>query len=438
MLSDWTGHHGCRFISLTIVRRSEGACAFTMKRRRFLLASSGALLLGMTSPGRKVSAADAASLVGGPSAISRRITLFLCGDVMTGRGIDQILPHPSKADLYEPYVRSAQEYVALAERHGGRLVRPVSFDYVWGDALAELEHARPDVRIVNLETAVTASDEAWPGKGVHYRMHPANVACLSAARLDCCVLANNHVLDWGRIGLEETLATLHAAGLRAAGAGRDEVEAAAPAVIPLSGRGRVLVFAYAMPSSGVPAAWAATTRRSGVNLLDDLSPRSIETIAQHVGTHKGSGDLAVLSIHWGSNWGYSISPSERDFARRLVDTAAVDVVHAHSSHHAKGIEVYREKPILYGSGDLLNDYEGISGHEEYRSDLGLMYFATFDNASRKLSQLVLAPTRMHRFRLNRAAEDEAAWLMAVLNREGRKLGTRIEGQPDHTLAVRWS
>jgi len=168
------------------------------------------------------------------------VTLFLCGDVMTGRGIDQILPHPSKPQLYEPYMRSALGYVEIAERATGPIRRPVDFPYVWGDALAELDRVRPDARIINLETAVTAAEDAWPGKGIHYRMHPANVPCISAAKIDCCVLANNHVLDWGYRGLAETLDALRGAGMRTAGAGRDEAEAAAPAAIELPGKGRVL------------------------------------------------------------------------------------------------------------------------------------------------------------------------------------------------------
>lgn len=114
---------------------------------------------------------------------------------MTGRGIDQILPHPVDPRLYEPWVTDAREYVGLAERANGPVPRPVDFAYVWGDALAELDAAAPDLRIVNLETAVTRNDEPWLGKGINYRMHPENVACLAAARLDCCTLANNHVLD---------------------------------------------------------------------------------------------------------------------------------------------------------------------------------------------------------------------------------------------------
>ncbi|MFZ5772705.1 MAG: poly-gamma-glutamate biosynthesis protein, partial [Thermodesulfobacteriota bacterium] len=55
------------------------------------------------------------------------ITLFLCGDVMTGRGIDQVLPHPSEPVLYESYMRSAAGYVQLAEEKNGPLARPVDF-----------------------------------------------------------------------------------------------------------------------------------------------------------------------------------------------------------------------------------------------------------------------------------------------------------------------
>lgn len=365
------------------------------------------------------------------------VTLFLCGDVMTGRGIDQILPHPGKPHLYESYVRSALGYVELAEGATGAIARPANFAYVWGDALAAFAHERPAARIVNLETAVTASEKAWPGKEIHYRMHPANVPCLSAAGLDCCVLANNHMLDWGRSGLAETLATLRQAGLRTAGAGCDQVEAAAPASIALEGAGRVLVFAYGMESSGVPPEWAATKNRSGVNLLRDLSAHSVALVARQVSAHKRSGDIVVLSIHWGGNWGYEICADERRFAQRLIASAGVDVVHGHSAHHVKGIEVYHDRPILYGCGDFLNDYEGIGGYEAYRPDLALMYFPTLDAASGRLLRFAMTPTQTRHFRVNRAPEEGVRWLSERLNREGKKLGTRVELQPDNTLLLRW-
>jgi poly-gamma-glutamate synthesis protein (capsule biosynthesis protein) len=372
-----------------------------------------------------------------PSAAARAVTLFLCGDVMTGRGIDQILPHPSEPRLYEPYMRSARGYVELAEQATGPIKRPVDFPYVWGDALAELDRVQPAARIINLETAVTAAEDAWPGKGIHYRMHPANLPCISAARIDCCVLANNHVLDWGYRGLADTLSALRDAGIRTAGAGRDEAEAYAPAVIELRGGGRVLVFAFGMESSGVPRDWAAHKGRAGVSFLTDLSAPSAERVAGQVGAAKRAGDVVVASIHWGGNWGYEVSPAQREFAHRLIEIAGVDVVHGHSSHHPQGIEVYRGRAILYGCGDFLNDYEGIGGYESFRSDLALMYFPVVDPATGKLARFAMTPTRIRHFRANRAAEPDASWLAEMLNREGRKFGTRVERRPDNTLALEW-
>jgi poly-gamma-glutamate synthesis protein (capsule biosynthesis protein) len=418
-----------------------------MNRRRFL-ARAGRALLGGLAAAEPLVAAHAARLSqqrarkmaqpaerSGPETSS--VTLFLCGDVMTGRGIDQILPHPSVPHLFEPYVRSALGYVELAEQAIGPIPRPVDFAYVWGDALAELDRVRPDARIVNLETAVTTSEDAWPGKGIHYRMHPSNVPSLSAAKIDCCTLANNHVLDWGYRGLAETLDTLRAAGIRTAGAGRNADEAATPAVIELPGRRRVLVFAYALESSGVGAAWAASRDRAGVSFLRNLSTRTAEEIARSVRAVKGERDLVVASIHWGGNWGYEVPRTERAFAHQMIDAAGVDVVHGHSSHHPKGIEVYRDKLILYGCGDFLNDYEGIGGYESFRADLTLMYFPTVDAASGRLLRLGLTPMQVRRFRLNHAEDEDAHWLEAMLGREGGKLGTRVEREAGNRLALRW-
>ena len=287
---------------------------------------------------------------------ARGISLFLCGDVMTGRGIDQILPHAGRPTLFEACVRSALGYVKLAEAASGPIRRPVDFAYIWGDAMDALRRAAPDLRIINLETAVTTSNHAWPGKGIHYRMHPENLPCLAAAGIDCCALANNHVMDWGVQGLKETLATLHRAGIATAGAGLDACDAAAPAVLEVPGKGRVLVFAYVTQDSGVPPEWSAGPARPGVNFLGQLSASTLEHIAGQVRALKQDGDLVVLSLHWGGNWGFGISAQQRQFAHGLIDNAAVDVVHGHSSHHVKGIEVYHGKPILYGCGDFINDY----------------------------------------------------------------------------------
>jgi poly-gamma-glutamate capsule biosynthesis protein CapA/YwtB (metallophosphatase superfamily) len=364
--------------------------------------------------------------------------LFLCGDVMTGRGIDQILPHPARPQLFEPYVRCATDYVKLAERTTGKLPSPVGYAYPWGDALAVLAQREPHARIVNLETAVTACEAHWPGKSIHYRMHPANLACLTEAGIDCCVLANNHVLDWGHAGLDETLRSLHDAGIRTAGAGRNAAQAAAPAVIDIDRQGRIVVYAYGCESAGVPEAWAADTRRDGVNFLPDLSTKSADAIALHVAEGRLAGDVVVISLHWGSNWGFDVSCSERAFAHRLIDAGAADVIHGHSSHHIRGIEIYRGKPVLYGCGDFLNDYEGIAGHENYRPDLTLMYFPVVNPASGSLVEFTAVPMRIRHLRLACAPDEGASWLHATLSRESARYGAAVERDASlNTFTLRW-
>jgi poly-gamma-glutamate synthesis protein (capsule biosynthesis protein) len=363
------------------------------------------------------------------------IKLFLTGDVMTGRGIDQILPYPSVPFIPESYLDDAREYVTLAERVNGEIPRAVTFDYIWGEGLAILEQFAPEVRLINLETSVTQSDRYWPFKGINYRMHPRNVPCLTAAGIDCCALANNHVLDWGYEGLAETLASLQEAGILPVGAGENATAASAPAILPISDKGRVLVFSLGHESSGIPPEWAATPTKPGVNFLPHLSEQTVQRLGDQVRAVKHPHDLALASIHWGSNWGYDIPAAHREFAHHLIDQAGIDLVHGHSSHHVRALEVYHGKLILYGCGDLINDYEGISGYEAFRDDLGLMVFPTLETETGKLASLAMEPTQIRQFQLQRAPLADCEWLGATLNRISQPFGTHLilEGR---TLVLR--
>jgi poly-gamma-glutamate synthesis protein (capsule biosynthesis protein) len=361
----------------------------------------------------------------------------MSGDVMTGRGIDQILPHPGDPLIHEPYMKSARGYVELAEELNGPIQQPVNCPYIWGDALEELRRVKPDVRIINLETSVTQSNEFWDSKVINYRMHPENISCLGTAGINYSSLANNHVLDWGYSGLTETLETLKKAKVKTAGAGRNLREAETPAVMTVEGKGRVMVFSYGSTTSGIPFSWSAQEDRPGVNLLKDLSDKSVRRVTEKIKSLKQPGDIVVISIHWGSNWGYDILPEQMEFAHRLIDDAGVDVIHGHSSHHVKGIEVYKDKLIIYGSGDFLNDYEGIPGYEDFRDDLGLMYFVSVDPLTGKLHSLQMTPTQIKNFKVNRASNEDALWLRDTLNREGKKFGTRVNLKKDNILILYW-
>lgn len=353
---------------------------------------------------------------------------------MTGRGIDQLLPHPGDPELRESVVSDARTYVRLAERAGGHIPVPVDFGWPWGEVLGVLDELGPDVRLINLETSVTTCGEFAPGKAVHYRMHPDNIGCLNAVGPDVCALANNHVLDFGRRGLIETLRVLSAAGIRCAGAGLQEDDAHRPARVALRGGGHAVIASVGSPSSGIPRSWAAASGRPGIALIDDLTDAAATTIAGRLVADKRQGDVAIVSVHWGSNWGYDVGADQIRFAHRLIDEG-VDVVHGHSSHHPRPIEIYRGKLILYGCGDTVDDYEGIAGYEAFRHELRLLYFASIERLGGGLTELKMVPMRMRRMRMEKAAAEDAEWLRATAEKMCEPFGTRIDTAADGVLTL---
>jgi poly-gamma-glutamate capsule biosynthesis protein CapA/YwtB (metallophosphatase superfamily) len=362
------------------------------------------------------------------------VTLFVCGDVMLGRGVDQVLPHPGDPQLRERSADDARAYVRLAERAHGPIPVSADFSWPWGDALAVLDHVAPDVRVINLETSVTRSASFAPGKPVHYRMSPDNVPAVSVARPDACVLANNHVLDFGHTGLLETLDVLASAGLAGIGAGRDITQARLPAVVPMPGGGRAVIVACGAASSGIPSRWAATATRPGVDFLPSLSDAAAGSLITRVQAARQRGDVVVVSLHWGPNWGHAVDDDQVRFARRLIDGGA-DLIYGHSSHHPRPVEVYRGRLVLYGCGDAINDYEGISGHEQFRSDLRLLYFASLEADTGALAALRMVPMQARKMRLRHASTADTQWMQAMLERISRPFGSRISHQPDGALIL---
>ena len=366
---------------------------------------------------------------------SEVVTMLLGGDVMLGRGVDQILPHPGEPGLREPYMRDARGYVRLAEHANGPIPRPADWPWPWGEVLALLDDAAPDVRLINLETTITADGEFADRKPVCYRMHPDNLPALAAFRPDVCALANNHILDFGVRGLTDTVATLTGAGIQGIGAGANLEVAHRPAVVTSHDGHRVLIGSTATKSSGVPESWAAQDDRPGVWWIRDPSERATaDYVAAKVLAHRHDGDVAVVSVHWGSNWGYAVGQGEIQFGHRLID-AGIDIVHGHCSHHPRPIEIYRGRPILYGCGDVIDDYEGIGGHESFRSDPRLLYLISTDPASGELVSLRMIPLRVRRMHLERASHTDTEWLRANVEHTSRRFRIRIVARSADLLEV---
>lgn len=235
--------------------------------------------------------------------------------------------------------------------------------YPWGNVLPELHRA--DVRIVNLECVIARHGtpwERWP-KVFHFRANPLAIDALKLAKIDCVVIANNHVLDYEEEAFLEMLDLLDAAGIARVGAGRNLEEARRPVVLQVQGL-RLGVVAFTDNEPG----WKATSSTPGTNYLP-VSLESVPVLQEGMAQARAMGaELLIVSAHWGPNMRLRPSPAFREFAHALIEAGA-DVFHGHSAHVFQGIELWQGRPILYDCGEFVDDY---AVDPVLRNDWGLL------------------------------------------------------------------
>jgi poly-gamma-glutamate synthesis protein (capsule biosynthesis protein) len=326
------------------------------------------------------------------------LTLALIGDVMLGRGVDAALKHMQPPEM-------------------------------WGDVLPHLWQA--DLRIANLECALTLHDQPWTRswKLYHFRAAPSAVRFLQLARIDACSLANNHSLDFEARGLYDTLRTLDAAGIRHAGAGLDEAKAAAPAWLEVHGaapcRVALLAFTDNQPD------FAAGPQHPGTHYLEvSLEAAALARVADAIAQARAQGaDWVVFSNHWGANFVERPNADFRRFAQRVIELGA-DVYYGHSAHLCQGIEIHRGKPILYDTGDFIDDY---AVDPELRNDQSCLFRLLFDQG--QLQRIELIPVTLEVAQVRLARGEDFAAIAARMARLCAELGTPLERLTDRLVYV---
>lgn len=322
--------------------------------------------------------------------MAREITLALTGDVMLGRGVNETLPD---VRLEEP----------------------------WGDVLPLLLSA--DLRVINLECAITEHRRPWSRtrKVFHFRADPAATGVLEAARIDACSLANNHTLDFEEKGLLDTLSHLEAAGIRYAGAGHDLREAARPVLL----EGAVALVAF---TDNEPP-FAAGLDRPGTNYLPvSTEPEVLRRVEEAIGAAREAGARTVIfSNHWGPNMVLRPPEAFRRFARAVVDLGA-DVYYGHSAHVFQGVEIYRGKPILYDTGDFIDDY---AVDPNLRNDRSFLFCVSMEGGS--LQRLELFPVVLPYARVELAHGDERGKILDLMHKLSAEMGTVFERREDRLV-----
>ena len=269
----------------------------------------------------------------------------------------------------------------------GSSVDPVE---VWGDVLPYLRAA--DAVFANLENPITNTTRRWRRgwKAIRLRAEPSTIDLLKAANIRFVNLANNHALDCEAEGLSDTIRSLDSAGIAHAGAGMNAAEAARPAIVEVAGiRIGVLSVTDNMRE------FAAGPSEPGTNFLrirDDKA--TIECIGRSVGELRRSGVmLVVLSAHWGPNLRQWPTGAFRRFAHAALD-CGVDILHGHSAHFVHGLDIHRDRLILYDTGDFLDGLWLIRFVQRYLSCLFLVDFEETRLKRVRVIPVILEPGRV--------------------------------------------
>jgi len=214
-------------------------------------------------------------------------------------------------------------------------------------ALAELRPAlgRADLTTVNLETALTGRGSPAP-KTWHFRAPPAALDALAGAGVDVVTLANNHAVDYGPVGLRDTLAAKQESPLPVVGIGEDEDEAFTPAVLEVEGR-RVAVLGATQVPEWTSSKAAAGPSSAGVAVALDPA-----RLARAVRAARRRADVVVVYLHWGTDYTSCPDASQRSTSQLLADAGADVVVGTHA-HQLQGAGWLGRTYVSYGLGNFV-------------------------------------------------------------------------------------
>ncbi len=312
-----------------------------------------------------------------PLPLKRNIVIGFMGDVMIGRTVNE-------------------------------KIEQTSYAYPWGN-IRSLLHSN-DFNIINLETTLTTSTTKVP-KVFNFKANPDKVQTLLAGSIHVANVANNHILDFSLEGMFETLATLDQAGIKHVGAGKNEYEARTPVILEKKGI-RIGILGY---TDNEPT-WAAEPDKPGTNYI---KVGDLTTIKEDIQKLKRYVDIIIVSIHWGPNFREKPNPYFRDFAHKIIESGA-DIIHGHSAHILQGIEVYKEKLIMYDTGDFIDDYAVHSFLPNNQSCLFLVCVS-----KEGVHRLQLVPVVIKNMQVNKAYARDYHTIIERVKKLSQELGTQV-------------
>jgi poly-gamma-glutamate synthesis protein (capsule biosynthesis protein) len=221
-----------------------------------------------------------------------------------------------------------------------------------------------DVAFANLEVPLTTVDAPTPGKDPEsvragrdyvFRAPPRLATAIRDAGFDVVSLANNHAMDQGALGLAETTEALRKAGIEYVGAGRDELEAARPALTRTGG----VTIAWLAASEVLPLSSVASAERAGIAASRGThgGRDARAALLRRVRTLKAQGLVVIVSLHWGAEGQIAPTDAQRRLARAL-SSAGADALVGHHPHVLQGFAWMDRTFVAYSLGNFVASPRG--------------------------------------------------------------------------------
>lgn len=230
-----------------------------------------------------------------------------------------------------------------------------------------------DFRILNLETTITNYTESAETKSYIFRSEPESISLLDYLGINLAVLGNNHTMDMGKIGLDDTISNLREYGISSVGAGKNLSNAVSPYYFSL----RNITFAVLSCSEIGTDSLFAKENSPGVCLLNSKLYNAIHEA-------KNKADHVIVSVHWGLEYDPLPQPKQSSMARAFIDAGA-SVVVGHHPHVPQGVELYKNGVIVYSLGNFL-----FGSYNYYQTDNYIAGFL-FNSITKKLETLQIIP-----------------------------------------------
>lgn len=321
------------------------------------------------------------------------ITFIAVGDILLGRGVEYHIKDKKRTF-------------------------PSAFEAV-NDVLS-----KGDVRFANLEEPITNKTKALTdvdqGGKIILKNSIESFSAIKNSGFNIVNLASNHIMDYYKEGLEDTLKILDENNIAHAGAGMNIDEARKPAIIEKKGL-KIGMLAYSDMADilykGSPMIrFLATQSNAGV------APRNTSIILEDVKKLRPSVDLVIVSMHWGVENSFDATGEQVKFAHELIDSG-VDIILGHHPHRFQGMEIYKGKPIVYSLGNFIFDQNMPENQESF--------IVEFELQNKLVSKLIAHP--IETVAKNRVEKQTGSSAQNILNREMKlcnKLGLNSKIEND--------